>query len=268
MIDSHCHLAGDEFVDDLDLVVTRAQAAGVQGVLCILDAGNRVELDRVPGLRRRWAGIRFSAGVHPHRASACGDVDEVERLVTHVVRECEASAIGEVGLDYHYDFAPRDVQQAVFGRQVQLACALGLPLVVHTRDADADTIAVLREAGGGQARGVLHCFTGDAALAAEALAIGFHVSFSGIVTFPRAEALRDVAAALPHDRVLIETDSPYLAPVPFRGRRNEPAWVGQVAETLAGVWGRPVADVRRQTAATFETLFGAAPAQVAHDGAR
>lgn len=268
MIDSHCHLAGDEFVDDLDLVVMRAQEAGVQGVLCILDAGNRVELDRVPVLRRHWPGIRFSAGVHPHRAGACGDVDEVERLVTAVVRECDACAIGEVGLDYHYDFAPRDVQREVFGRQVRLACAMGLPLVVHTREADADTIAVLRDAGGGRARGVLHCFTGDAALAAEAVALGFHVSFSGIVTFPRADALRDVAAGLPHDRVLIETDSPYLAPVPFRGRRNEPALVGRVAETLAGLWGMPVADVLRQTTASFETLFGPAPAQTAHDGAR
>lgn len=268
MIDSHCHLAGDEFADDLDLVVRRAQDAGVQGVLCILDAGNRVELDRVPVLRQRWPGIRFSVGVHPHRAGACGDVDEVERLVRQQVRAAGACAIGEVGLDYHYDFAPRDVQRAVFARQVQLALDLDLPLVVHTREADADTIAVLRDAGGGQARGVLHCFTGDAVLAAEALAIGFHVSFSGIVTFPRADALRAVAAGLPRERVLIETDSPYLAPVPFRGRRNEPAWVGQVAETLAEVWGMPVADVRRQTTATFETLFGATAAQVAHDGAR
>jgi TatD DNase family protein len=268
MIDSHCHLAGDEFADDLDLVIARAQDAGVQGALCILDAGNRVELDRVAGLRARWADLRFSVGVHPHRAAACGTADEVERLVRQVVADSGACAIGEVGLDYHYDFAPRDVQQAIFGRQVELACALDLPLVIHTREADADTLAVLRAAGGGRARGVLHCFTGDAALATEALAIGFHVSFSGIVTFPRADALREVAAALPHDRVLIETDSPYLAPVPFRGRRNEPAWVGRVAETLAQVWGMSVAEVERQTTATFDTLFAAPAGRTAHDGSR
>jgi TatD DNase family protein len=268
MIDSHCHLAGDEFVDDLDLVITRAQAAGVQGALCILDAGNRVELDRVPALRARWNELRFSAGVHPHRAGECGAPDEVEQLVRQVITDTGACAIGEVGLDYHYDFAPRQVQQAVFARQVALACHLDLPLVIHTREADADTLAVLREAGQGRARGVLHCFTGDAALAAAAIALGFHVSFSGILTFPRAEALRAVAAGLPRDRVLIETDSPYLAPVPFRGRRNEPAWVGRVAETLAAVWQRPVDEVVGQTTATYDALFGVAPPHTAHDGAR
>lgn len=267
MIDSHCHLAGDEFVDDLDAVIARAIEAGVTGALCILDAGNGVECDRAPGLVARWPAVRFAAGVHPHRAAACGDVEAVEQLVRDALTTAGACALGEVGLDYHYDFAPRDVQRAVFARQVEVARALGLPLVIHTREADADTVDVLAQAGGGEVRGVFHCFTGDAALAHAALDLGFHLSFSGILSFPRAEALRAVAAGVPHDRVLVETDSPYLAPVPFRGRRNEPAWVVKVAETLATVWQVPVADVIGQTTANVEALFGGS-AHVGRYGAR
>ncbi len=268
MIDSHCHLAGDEFVADLDAVVARAQAAGVRGAICILDAGDRVELERVAALRSRWPALRFSAGVHPHRAAASGPIDGIAPLVRAALAASGACAVGEVGLDYHYDFAPRDVQCAVFERQVHLARTLDLPIVVHTREADDDTVDVLRRAGGGQVRGVLHCFTGDAALAAHALDLGFYISFSGIVTFPRAGALRDVAASLPRDRVLIETDSPYLAPVPHRGKRNEPAHVAHVADTLATLWQVPVEDVVRQTTHNVEALFGAAPHALAHDGVR
>jgi len=259
MIDSHCHLAGDEFVDDLDVVIARAIEAGVTGAICILDAGNGVERDRQPGLLARWPALRFAAGVHPHRAAACGDADAVERLVRDALAGSRACALGEVGLDYHYDFAPRDVQRAIFGRQVEVARSLGLPLIIHTREADADTLDVLAQAGGGQVRGVFHCFTGDAALAHAALDLGFHLSFSGILSFPRAEALRAVAAGVPRDRVLVETDSPYLAPVPVRGRRNEPAWVVRVADALATVWQVPVADVIRQTTANVEAVFGSAP---------
>lgn len=268
MIDSHCHLAGDEFVADLDAVIVRARAAGVAGAICILDAGNRVELERVAALRTAWPPVRFSVGVHPHHAAECGPVEAVDELVRDAIADSGACAIGEVGLDYHYDFAPRDVQRAVFEQQVQLARTLDLPVVVHTREADADTVDVLRRAGDGKVRGVLHCFTGDAALAAAALDLGFSLSFSGIVTFPRAGALRDIAAGLPRDRVLIETDSPYLAPVPHRGKRNEPAHVAHVAATLASLWQLPVEDVIRQTTSNVEALFGAAPQQAAHDGAR
>ena len=268
MIDSHCHLAGDEFVADLDAVVVRARAAGVAGAICILDAGNRVELGRVAALRAAWPTLRFSAGVHPHRAGACGPVDAVRQLVHDAIADSGACAVGEVGLDYHYDFAPRDVQRSMFEQQIALAKMLDLPLVVHTRDADADTVDVLRRTGDGKVRGVLHCFTGDAALAAAALDLGFYLSVSGIVTFPRAGALRDVVADLPHDRVLIETDSPYLAPVPHRGKRSEPAQVAQVAATLAGLWQLPVEDVVRQTSSNVDALFGATPQRAAHDGAR
>ncbi len=257
MIDSHCHLAGDEFRDDLADVVTRARQAGVAGALCIIDAGDRAERDSVARLREAWPALRFTAGVHPHRAAACGPVEGVPSLVGEALDEVDGCAVGEVGLDYHYDFAPRDVQRRVLAAQVRLARARRLPLVIHTREADADTVAVLRDEGAAEVGGVFHCFTGDATLAEAALALGFHLSFSGIVTFPRAEALREVAAAAPHHRVLIETDSPYLAPVPHRGKRNEPALVVRVAETLAELWELPPAEVAALTTANFDALFGA-----------
>lgn len=268
MIDSHCHLAGDEFVNDLDEVIARAQAGGLRGALCIVDAASRVELDRVPGLRQRWPSLGFSVGVHPHRADASGPVEDLEALVRKALRATQACAVGEVGLDYHYDFAPVPVQLNVFATQVEVARALDVPVIVHTREADDDTIEVLREVGQRQVRGVLHCFTGGPELAAQALDLGFYLSFSGIVTFPRAGALRDVAAGVPRDRVLIETDSPYLAPVPHRGQRNEPARVAQVAETLAGLWGVSVQDVADQTSANFTALFGDMSGSTVHDGAR
>ncbi len=268
MIDSHCHLAGDEFADDLEGVLSRAQDAGLTGALCILDAGSRVELDRAAALHARWPAVRFSAGIHPHQAATRGPVDAVATMVSDALAEVGGCAIGECGLDYHYDFAPRDVQRAVFAAQIQLAVTRDLPLVIHTREADADTVDLLRSQGAGRARGVFHCFTGDAALAADALALGFHLSASGIVTFPRAGALRDVLAAVPSDRVLIETDSPFLAPVPHRGRRNEPAFVGQVAATLADLWNCPVAEVVSQTSRNFVAVFGAVGQEATTSGVR
>lgn len=255
MIDSHCHLAGDEFQEDLAEVVARARQAGVTGALCILDAAHRVERDRVEGLRQAWPSLRFAAGIHPHRAAAAGPEERLDDVVRAALDEAGACAIGEVGLDYHYDFAPRDVQQRVLARQVRLARARQLPLIIHTREADADTLSILGDEGAAEVGGVFHCFTGDAALAAGALALGFHLSFSGIVTFPRAQALRDVAATVPVDRVLIETDSPYLAPAPHRGKRNEPAYVTRVAETLADLWGMAPDEVGARTSANFERLF-------------
>jgi TatD DNase family protein len=166
-----------------------------------------------------------------------------------------ARAIGEIGLDYHYDFAPPDVQQQVFRPQVALARELDLPVVIHTREADDDTLRILGEAGAGNVRGVLHCFTGGPSLARAGLDLGFYISFSGIVTFPKSAELRETARGVPLDRVLIETDSPFLAPPPHRGRRNEPAWVARVADTLATLHGVPAEDVRRRTAANFHALF-------------
>jgi TatD DNase family protein len=162
--------------------------------------------------------------------------------------------VGEIGLDYHYDFAPREVQREVFRRQIRVATQMGYPIVIHTREADEDTLAILAETDA--VSGVLHCFTGDAALATQVVALGLHVSFSGIVTFKAAASVREAAAVVPDDRLLVETDAPYLAPVPHRGKRNEPAWVDHVAEVLAEVRGVTPAALRAGTAAAFEALFG------------
>ncbi len=257
MIDTHCHLAGDEFVADLDAVIARAEEAGVAAAICILDAANRVELHRAADLRARWPAVRFAAGIHPHQAANVA-VGDVRAVVDAALDASAAVALGEVGLDYHYDFAPREVQRQVFAEQVRMAVERSVPLVIHTREADADTLAVIDRAGQGRARGVFHCFTGDEALAAAAVERGFHVSFSGIVTFPRAEALREVARIVPADRWLVETDSPYLSPAPQRGGRNEPARVMRVLETVARVRGLSLEEAARQAVANAATVFGEA----------
>jgi len=256
-IDSHCHLADETFATDLDDVVARAKGAGVQRVLVILEGGNAKEIDQAARLEALWPDTRFAVGVHPHQAHAFSD--DPPRAVA-VVREQlrstpAARAVGEIGLDYHYDFSPRDVQQAVFRGQLRLARELDRPVVVHTREADEDTIAILREEGGGQVRGVLHCFTGNDALAAAGLDLGFYISLAGIITFPRAGDLRETVRRVPVDRLLTETDSPFLAPVPFRGKRNEPAYVARVVETLADLHGIAPPEMAARTAANFHTLF-------------
>jgi TatD DNase family protein len=256
MIDSHCHLADEVFVADLDAAVARARAAGLTGAFCILDAGSDEETARAPRVRAAWSAVRFATGIHPHQAGRYADAaDEAVRVVSSALEtNPDVRAIGEIGLDYHYDFAPRAVQQAVFAAQVDLAGARDLPIVIHTREADADTLAILRDAAR-PVRGVFHCLTGDAALAQAALDLGFHVSFSGIVSFPKAQALRDIAAVVPADRLLVETDSPFLAPVPHRGKRNEPAWVARVLEVVAGVRGVTPEALAAQTTANFTALF-------------
>ena len=256
MIDSHCHLADDAFVKDASGVVSRARAAGLTGALCILDAGNDEEVARGLRLRSEWPELRFTVGVHPHHAArfaAPGAAGAAVRGRLNAVCPC---AIGEIGLDYHYDFAPREVQQAVFAEQLTLALAIDLPVVIHAREADDDVARLVAEVGRGGSRGVFHCFTGDVRFARAALDLGFHVSLAGIVTFPRADSLREVARFVPDDRLLIETDSPYLAPVPHRGKRNEPAWVTRVAETIAAVRGTTREAVVALTTGNFERLFG------------
>ena len=257
MIDSHCHLADDTFAADLEDVVRRARDAGLERALVILEAGNEKEAAQAVTVERLWPEVRFSIGVHPHQAHQFAD--DAERSAG-VVRDQfaatpSARAVGEIGLDYHYDYSPRDVQHAVFRAQIRVALELDRPVVIHTRDADEDTVAILREEGQGRLRGVLHCFTGTPALRDAGLALGFYVSLAGIVTFPKAADLRDTALAVPRDRLLTETDSPFLAPVPYRGKRNEPAYVAKVVETLAAMHQAPAGDLARQTAANFHTLF-------------
>jgi TatD DNase family protein len=264
VIDSHCHLAGEEFATDLPAVVARARAAGVRGALCILASGDEAEAARAGRVLEAWPDVRFAAGIHPHQAGEwAGRIEDALATLRAALAACRAVAVGEIGLDYHYDFAPRDVQQAVFAAQVRLARERRLPVIIHTREAADDTFRVLRDEGGGEVRGVFHCFTGDAAMAAEAVALGFHVSFAGIVTFPRAASLREAAGVVPADRLLAETDAPYLAPVPWRGKRNEPAYVARVYETLAEVRGEPSAAVRERIGANFHDLFGVPPGRTA-----
>ncbi len=259
MIDSHCHLADDAFVPDLAEVMERAKAAGLTGALCILDPTNPEEATRFTRVAELWPSARCATGIHPHHAGKFRDrVDEVERFVADAIAgSAQSCAVGEIGLDYHYDFSPREVQQEVFRRQVQFARERDLPVVIHTREADDDTVSILREEGGGTLRGVFHCFTGNTALARQALDLGFYVSFSGIVTFRRADEIREAARFVPADRLLAETDSPYLAPTPHRGKRNEPAWVARVLEVLAETRQEAQADVTAATSRSYGSLFGA-----------
>jgi TatD DNase family protein len=257
MIDSHCHLADEAFAGDLDAVIGRARAAGVERALVILSAGDLKESAQAQRVERLWPDVRFAIGVHPHHAHQFADnpARAAEIVRTQWAITPSARAVGEIGLDYHYDFSPRDAQQAVFRAQLRLARELSRPVVIHTREADADTVAILKEEGGGEIRGVLHCFTGTAELARAGLELGFSISLAGIVTFPKAGDLRDTVRAVPVGRLLAETDSPFLAPVPHRGKRNEPAYVVRVVETLADIYGMEAGAVARQTAANFHTLF-------------
>jgi len=257
VIDSHCHLADDAFATDVPEVMQRARDAGLTHALCILAAENTAEAVRARELVKLWPALRFGVGVHPHQAGQfTGRESEVVTLVrTGLTSLPEARAVGEIGLDYHYDFAPRPVQHEVFRLQIRLASELDLPIIIHTREAEDDTLAILREETGGSVRGVMHCFTGTPRLAEEAIALGMHISFAGIVTFPKGANVREVAAIVPADRLLCETDSPYLAPIPYRGKRNEPAWVGRVFEALSTLRGVPLQELQQQTSANFQTLF-------------
>jgi TatD DNase family protein len=257
MIDSHCHIAGEEFIADLSVIVERARAAGVSRALVILAAEDDAEVARVDTVLAAWPDCRFAVGVHPHHAHLfASEAGAAAALVAARLDALPmARAIGEIGLDYHYDFSPRDVQQAVFRAQLQLARTRDLPVAIHTRDAEEDTLRILREEGGPALRGVFHCFSGDSDAAARALATGFHLSVPGIVTFPKAAALRDALRTVPVDRLLVETDSPYLAPVPHRGKRNEPAYVARVVEQLAAELGLTVEAMGAATDANFNALF-------------
>jgi len=257
VIDSHCHLADDAFQSDLDEVVARARAAGVSEALCVLTIGEDVEFSRASRITRSWPAVRFAVGIHPHVANVWSDQAALDGDVGAAVTGPIAPvALGEIGLDYHYDHSPRDRQRQVFRRQLHLARRYGLPVVIHTRDADADTIEILREERDGVPGGVFHCFSGDAALLDAALDLGFAVSFAGIVTFPKGRELLSLATRVPLDRLLVETDCPYLAPVPHRGRRNEPAWVVEAAAAIAGARGEPLEVVEAAVAVNFARLFG------------
>jgi TatD DNase family protein len=257
LIDSHCHIAGPEFAADIDDVVGRATAAGLTHALVILAADDQSEIEQAGAIASRWGGVRFSIGVHPHAAGTfAGDPAGAARTVAAAIDDQPLTrGVGEIGLDYHYDFAPRDVQQQVFRSQIALARARRLPIVIHTREAEEDTFRILHEEEAAEVPVVLHCFTGDRSMARRALEAGCDLSLAGIVTFPRAAQLQEVARFVPLDRLLIETDSPFLAPVPHRGKRNEPAHVLLVADMIARLKGTTRDVVAAATSANFVRIF-------------
>ncbi len=254
LVDSHAHLDDPRFDDDRDAVLDRAQAAGVTAILTI---GNGTGPDDMAcGLQfaEAYDWIYTSVGIHPHDAARVESTHF--ELMQELIQRPRVLAIGEAGLDYHYDNAPRDVQRAVFRKQIELARLTDRPLIVHTRDADRDTIRILEEEQ--PDRGVIHCFTGGGALADCALELGFMISFSGIVTFNSADRIQTIAGRVPADRILVETDCPYLAPVPHRGRRNEPSFVRETARKLATLRGVTAEEIEVQTSRNFQQLFGLA----------
>jgi TatD DNase family protein len=251
LIDAHAHL---DDRDDLEGVIARMRAAGVGRAVLVGvwrgpgDFGNALAL-----ARERPELFSATIGFHPHEAAKHRDEDWV--AAEALARDPHVVAVGENGLDFHYDLSPRGAQEESFRRGLRLARAVGKPIVVHTRSADADTVRVLREEGVPPAGGVIHCFTSDAAAARAYLDLGLHVSVAGIVTFKTAGAIREAVRIVPRDRLTVETDSPYLAPVPYRGKRNEPAHVAEVAAEVARVWGTTAEEVARATTENVRRLF-------------
>jgi len=261
LVDSHCHLDFPEFTDRLDAVLASMQANGVGHALCVSVALDRVE--DMLRIARSDPRLSASVGVHPDSPDAIEpDVQTLVRLAA----DPKVVAIGETGLDYYRSTGDTEWQRERFRVHIRAARASGRPLIVHTRAASADTIRLLREERADEAGGVLHCFTEDWQTARAGLDLGFHISFSGILTFRNAQSLREVAARVPDDRLLVETDSPYLAPVPKRGRTNEPAWVLHVAECLAQLRGRTLEEIASLTTTNFFRLFRRArPPADGHD---
>lgn len=256
LIDTHCHLDAKRFNHDRTEVLQRARAAGVEKLITI-----GVDL---PGSERAFAlaqthdDVFCTVGIHPHEAESAPDgfTDALRTMAAHP----KVVAIGECGLDYYYDHSPREKQQAVFVEHIALALELDLPLIVHVRDAWPDCLALLEKHGesadGARVRGVIHCFTGTAENAADALKLGFYLSIPGVVTFKKAGDLHEVVPTIPADKILVETDAPYLAPTPYRGKRNEPAYVKHVAEKVAELRGESLAHVLETTGRNAHALFG------------
>jgi TatD DNase family protein len=259
LIDSHCHLDFYEGAE-LDAVMERAARAGVAFMLTI---GTRLgQFDRVRAIAERFPSVFCTVGVHPHEAANEPDL-AVDRLI-ELAQHPKVVGVGESGLDFHYDHSPRDRQAAAFQVHIEAAKALGLPLVVHSRNADSETAEMLEiGAADGRLNGLIHCFSTTRQLSDKALDIGFLISLSGIVTFKNAETIRDIAKDIPADRLLVETDAPYLAPVPVRGKRNEPAYLAHTAGFVAGLRGQSATELAQETTANFLRLFSKAAAIIA-----
>lgn len=252
LIDSHVHLDDLRYDTDRNTILQRAEAAGVEAMVTI--GCDLATSQAAVALAQAHPQVFATIGVHPHEAKEIeeGWYDSFRSLA----RRPKVVAYGEIGLDYHYDHSPREIQRERFREQIHLARELALPLVIHTREAQEDTVTILREESAGDVGGVFHCFSGDAWLAKDALDLGFYLSFSGVLTFKNAAMLRDIAKTVPLDRLMVETDCPYLAPVPYRGKRNEPAYVQYVAETLAAIRGNgSIESIARATVDNTKRVF-------------
>ena len=254
LIDSHAHLDGERFAGEVDAVVERALAAGVSRIVAIGlwraegDFGNALLL-----ATGRPEVFSAAVGIHPHDCAHVPDADWA--MSEALARDPHVVGVGETGLDFHYDLSPREAQEAAFRRSVRIAHRVGKPLVIHLREADEVAARILREEGLPAAGGVIHCFTSDAAAARTWLDLGLYISVAGIVTFKTAEAIREAVRIVPHDRLLVETDAPYLAPIPLRGKRNEPAYLVHTAAKVAELWGVGVDEVAARTSENVRRLF-------------
>jgi TatD DNase family protein len=256
LVDSHCHLDFPDFASELDAVVERARAKEIGRIVTISTRVKRHA--EVLAIAERFPDVYCSVGTHPHHAKEEPEIGPEELLAR--TRHPKVVAIGEAGLDYYYDHSPREAQEKSFRAHIAAARETGLPLVIHSRDADADMAKILtEETGKGAFPAILHCFTGGRDLAMAAIDLGLHISFTGILTFKNSQNLRDIAKELPADRIMVETDAPYLAPGPYRGKRNEPAYVVETAKVLAQVRGLSEAEIARQTTENFFRLFSKVP---------
>ena len=257
MIDSHCHLDSTEFDEDRDQVIERALAAGVEHMVAIGTGNGPPDLEAGIRLADKYPAFFSTVGIHPHDAAKAGPGDY--RRIADLLSHPKVLAVGEIGLDYHYDFAPREAQKSAFIEQMSIAASTRKPIVIHTREAWEDTVALLEKYwkphGIG---GIMHCFSGGPEEAKRALDLGFYLSFGGILTFPKAVQVQASAKAAPSDRILLETDSPYLAPVPKRGKRNEPALIVHTAQKLADLRGESLDHISRITTENFHRLFAIA----------
>ena len=254
LIDSHAHIQGAEFAADLQGVIERAHAAGVEKIVVVGGAGELSSNDSAVTLAHSFQKLFATVGMHPHDAKDVSEED-LKRL-RELTADPKVIAVGETGLDFYYDHSPRDLQVKIFTRFIHMARETNLPIVVHDRDAHREVAELLRSEGVGSLRGVIHCFTADYEAARTFLDLGFYLSFTGIITFKNADPLREVIRKLPLDRLLVETDSPYLAPVPYRGKRNEPAFVLHVAETIATMMRLSVPEIAEATSRNAGDLFG------------
>ena len=257
LVDSHCHIDGEQFDADRDEVVERAREAGVTAMLNIGTGDpHSDDFRRAVAVAETYEGVYASVGVHPHDAKLYDDKAEAH-LIELVKSSTKVIAWGEIGLDFYYDHSPRDVQIEVFRRQIRTARELGLPIIIHSRDADDETVEILtKECSWSGFRGIMHCFGGTPQMAEALMPLGFLISFAGNVTFKKAENLRDAARVVPLDKLLIETDCPFLTPVPFRGKRNEPSFVVHTAAFLADLYGIEVSELATRTTRNFLDLFG------------